>query len=284
MQAMPAAPAPTITTETSSGRLPTTLQRVQERRQHDDGGAVLVVVEDGDVELLAQPPLDLEAARRGDVLEVDAAEARRDRLDGAHDLVDVLRGEAEREGVDAAELLEQHRLALHHGHRRLGPDVAEAEHGGAVGDDRDGVALDGQRPGALGGSSWIAMQTRATPGRVGHREVVAGAHRRLRRDLDLAAEVQQEGAVGDADCTSTPGSSRTRVDDALAVLGVGGVDRDVAARSPPGRPARGRSRRGSPPASPIAAATLREGCRVRRARRRGWSGCRRRRGSDMPEV
>ena len=38
-------------------------QRVQERGQHDDGGAVLVVVEDGDVELLAQPALDLEAAR-----------------------------------------------------------------------------------------------------------------------------------------------------------------------------------------------------------------------------
>ena len=53
-------------------------------------------------------------------------------LTRAHDLVDVLRREAEREGVDAAELLEQHRLALHHGHGGLGADVAEAEHGGAV--------------------------------------------------------------------------------------------------------------------------------------------------------
>jgi hypothetical protein len=35
---------------------------------------VLIVVEDRDVELLAQPLLDLEAARRGDVLEVDPAE------------------------------------------------------------------------------------------------------------------------------------------------------------------------------------------------------------------
>ena len=53
-------------------------QRVQQRGQHDDRGAVLVVVEDRDVERLLQPPLDLEAARRGDVLEVDAAERRRD--------------------------------------------------------------------------------------------------------------------------------------------------------------------------------------------------------------
>ena len=52
------------------------LDRVQQRRHHDHRGAVLVVVEDGDVELLLEPLLDLEAARRGDVLEVDAAEPR----------------------------------------------------------------------------------------------------------------------------------------------------------------------------------------------------------------
>ena len=52
------------------------LDRVQQRGHHDDRGAVLVVVEDRDVELLLQPVLDLEAARRGDVLEVDAAERR----------------------------------------------------------------------------------------------------------------------------------------------------------------------------------------------------------------
>src|SRR3712207_8358175 len=56
-------------------------QRVGERRQHDDRRAVLVVVEDGDVERLAQPALDLEAARGGDVLEGDAAESGRDHLD-----------------------------------------------------------------------------------------------------------------------------------------------------------------------------------------------------------
>ena len=58
------------------GSLADDAQRVQEGGQDDDGRPVLVVVEDRDVELLAQPPLDLEAARRRDVLEVDAAEAR----------------------------------------------------------------------------------------------------------------------------------------------------------------------------------------------------------------
>ena len=55
------------------------LEGVEQRGEHDDRGAVLVVVEDGDVELGLQPLLDLEAARRGDVLEVDAAEAGGDR-------------------------------------------------------------------------------------------------------------------------------------------------------------------------------------------------------------
>ena len=50
---------------------------------------MLVVVEDRDVEQLLEPLLDLEAARRGDVLEVDAAEARREPDDGLDDLVDV---------------------------------------------------------------------------------------------------------------------------------------------------------------------------------------------------
>ena len=112
-------------------------QRVQQRRQHDHGGAVLVVVEDRDVQRLLQPALDLEAARRGDVLEVDAAERRRDLLHELDDLVDVGGVDADRERVDAAQLLEQHRLALHHGHRGFGADVAQPEHGGAVGDDRD---------------------------------------------------------------------------------------------------------------------------------------------------
>ena len=109
---------------------------------------------------------------------------------------DVLRRQADREGVDAAELLEQHRLALHHRQRRLGADVAEPEHRRAVADDGDRVLLDRQVPDlrrVVGDRAADARDAR----RVGHREVVARLQRRLRRDLDLAAEVQQERAVGD---------------------------------------------------------------------------------------
>ena len=124
--------------------------------------------------------LDLEAARRGDVLEVDAAEARRQPGHGLDDLVDVGGVQADRHGVDAAELLEQHGLALHHRHRGRGPDVAEPEHRGAVGDDRDGV----RDPGVVVGQRRVGRDRLADPGhtgRVGERQVV-GAVQRDRRD------------------------------------------------------------------------------------------------------
>ena len=160
--AEPAAPAPDITIRTSPMLLVDDAQGVGQRGQHHDRGAVLVVVEHRDVEQLAQPRLDLEAARRRDVLEVDAGEHRRDHLHGAHDLVDVLGVEAERPGVDAGEPLEQRRLALHHRQRGLRPDVAEPEHGRAVGDDRDRVALDRQPAG-------VARGSRRSPGRPARR-------------------------------------------------------------------------------------------------------------------
>ncbi len=125
---MPAAPAPATVTRTSDSSLRTTRSALVSARQHDDRGAVLVVVEHRDVDELAQPALDLEAARRGDVLQVDAAEAGRDGLDDLDDLVGVLGVQADRPGVDAGEPLEQGRLALHHRQRGGGADVAQAQH------------------------------------------------------------------------------------------------------------------------------------------------------------
>ncbi len=119
------------------------LQRIQQRRADDDGGAVLVVVEDRDLHPLAQLALDVEAVRRLDVLEVDAAEGRLERCDHVDQLVQIVLGHLDVEDVDAGELLEQHALAFHHRLARQRPDVAQAEHGGAVGDHRDQVAARG---------------------------------------------------------------------------------------------------------------------------------------------
>ena len=124
---------------------------------------MLVVVEHRDVEQPAQPALHLEAAGGADVLQVDAAEAGRDELHRPDDLIGVLAVQADRPGVDVGEALEQGRLALHHGQRGVRTDVAQAEHGRAVGDHRDGVPLDGQ-PARVLPVAAIASETRPTPG------------------------------------------------------------------------------------------------------------------------
>jgi hypothetical protein len=146
------------------------LEAVQHRRADDDGGAVLVVVEDRDAHALAQLALDVKALRRLDVLQVDAAEGRLQRGDHVDQLVGVALGQLDVEDVDAGEFLEQAGLALHH---RLGgqrADVAQAEHRRAVGDHADQVGARShlRRRGGIGDDG-IAGRRHA--GRVGQCQV-----------------------------------------------------------------------------------------------------------------
>ena len=157
---------------------------------------MLIVMENRNVEDLPQSGLDLEAARRGDVLEIDAAVGRGEVADRVDDRLGVLGVEADRPGIDVGEPFEQRGLALHDGHRGCRPDVAEPEHGRAVADDRDRVALDRQPAGVLG----ILGDRQADPrhpGCVGTGQIVAGTQGHLRFDADLAAQVHQERAVTD---------------------------------------------------------------------------------------
>ena len=161
------------------------LERVQHACADDDRGAVLVVVEDRDLHSRAQRTLDVEAVRRLDVLEVDAAEGRLERGDEVDQLVEVLLVDLDVEDVDAGELLEQHALAFHH---RLGgerADVAEAEDGGAVGDDGHQVAARGVAKG-VGRVRDDFLARRRDAGRIGEREVVLVDQLLGRRDGDLA--------------------------------------------------------------------------------------------------
>ena len=187
---------------------------------------MLIVVEDGDVELLAEPCLDREAAGRGDVLEVDPAESRRDRLADRDDLVRVFRVETDRPGVDATELLEEHCLSLHDRHRRLGADVAEAEHRRPVRDHGDRVLLDGEIPRGRG-IVGDCLRDACDAGRVGHREVIARLERDLRLHLDLPTEVHEEGAIGDTENVD-PVEGADCVRDGVEVLLVRCRDGDVA--------------------------------------------------------
>jgi hypothetical protein len=170
---------------------------VEQRGAGDDGGAVLVVVEDRDLHLLLEPLLDQEAVRRLDVLEVDAAEGRLERAHDRADLVDLPGGDLEIEDVDVGEALEEHALALHHRLARVRTDVPEAEHGRAVRDHGDQVAARGVGVGQV----LVAGDLQARlgdAGGVGEREVPRRRAGLGGDDLDLSlatALVKGEGIL-----------------------------------------------------------------------------------------
>ena len=148
---------------------------------------MLVVVEHRDLHPLAKLALDVEALRRLDVLEVDAAEGGLERGDDVDELVGVALGELDVEDVDAGEFLEEDALAFHH---RLGgerADGAQPEDRGAVGDDRDHVAA--RREAArLPGVLDDRLARRGHARRVREREVALREQRLGRGDFDLSGD------------------------------------------------------------------------------------------------
>ncbi len=180
---------------------PGEVERVQERRGGDDRRAVLIVMEDRDIQELAQPLLDDEAFGRLDVLEVDAAEGGVQVAHAIDELVDILGVDLEIDTVDAGKALEQHRLAFHDGLGGERAEVAQAEHRRAVRDHRDEIALGG----IVIGERRVALDVEARKGdagRIGERQVVRRRQRLGRRDLELAGTafgVELEGFLfGDA--------------------------------------------------------------------------------------
>ena len=87
---------------------------VQKRRRRDDRRAVLVVMEDRNIQLFTKLALDLETLGRADILKIDAAERVAEPGHAFHEAVHVLVGDLEIDGIDVGEALEQHRLAFHH--------------------------------------------------------------------------------------------------------------------------------------------------------------------------
>ena len=105
---------------------------------------MLIIVENRNIAAFLELALYLKAARRGDILKVHAAERACKKIDGVYDLVNILAADAQRNGVNAAEFLEQQALALHDRHSGLGAYIAESEHGRSVGDNGNGVPAPGK--------------------------------------------------------------------------------------------------------------------------------------------
>src|SRR5262249_52699089 len=87
---------------------------IQQSRAGDDGGAMLVIMEDRNLHRAAKLFLDEEALRVAYILQIDAAERRLKQLAGANDFLRISRGKLDIEYVDIRKALEQHRFAFHH--------------------------------------------------------------------------------------------------------------------------------------------------------------------------
>ena len=104
---------------------------------------MLVVVHDGNRTFAPQAVLNLETLGSLDVFQVDAAEGFGNRLHDFDKTLGVFFIDLDVVGIEAGEDCEQQRLAFHNGFGRAGADVAEPEHGSAVGDYGDKVAAVG---------------------------------------------------------------------------------------------------------------------------------------------
>ena len=160
------------------------MQRVDQAGGGDDGGAMLIVMEDRDVEQFAQPLLDDETLRRLDVFQIDAAPALAEQLDAIDEFVRVFGRNFEVDRIDVGKALEQHRLAFHDRLGRQRAEIAETENGGAVGDDGDEIAL-GR---VVVGTAFIfgdGQHRDRDARRIGQRQVALGRHRLGGNDLEL---------------------------------------------------------------------------------------------------
>ena len=107
-------------------------QAVKNSGGTDNRRAVLVVVEHRNVHTFAQLLLNVEAFRRFNVFEVDAAKGRLQRRHHVDKFVRISLIHFDIENVNTGELLEQNALTFHHRLTGQRANIAEAEHRGAV--------------------------------------------------------------------------------------------------------------------------------------------------------
>src|SRR5882672_10847638 len=183
-------------------------------------------MEDRNIEFFLEAVFNFETTRGGNVFEINATESGRDRLDGAHDLVRVFRIQTNRKGIDAAEFLEEHRLAFHHRHGRRRPNIPKPKHRCSISYDGHGIFLDCKRECFFRILTNRFADTRDARS-VSHRKIGASLQGHLRHHFDLATNVHEEGAIRDLQDLDASDSFNS-LDDLVFVFTGNGVDGDIA--------------------------------------------------------
>ena len=168
------------------------IQRIAQAGADDHGGAVLVVMKDGDVEPLLQCLLDLKTFRRRNVFKIDAPEGRGDVRYGVDEVLCTGGVDFDVKDIDVREVLEQYRLAFQNRFAGQRAHIAQTQYGAAVGDDSDqiafvGVTVNGGRIGGNGDHRF------GDTGRVGQCQLILGGARFGGGDAEFAG--QRQGVI-----------------------------------------------------------------------------------------
>ena len=129
------------------------MRGIQQSRAGNDRRAVLVIVEDRDVHLLAQALLHDKALGGLDVLQIDRAEGGLHGFDHLDERLGLRHIQLDIDDVHIRINFEEQPLALHHRLGRPGADIPESQHGGAIADDSHEIAASG----VLGGGGRIRL-------------------------------------------------------------------------------------------------------------------------------
>ena len=144
-------------------------------------------MEHRNVQRFLQPFFDFKTARRADVLQVDASEARCEPGDGLDDFLRILGVQADGNRVHTGEFLEQDSLSLHDRHGCVGTDVAKAQNRRTVGNHSDGVRF--HRVG-IGGLFVLCDDLAGLrhAGRIGQSQVLSGFYRNLGNGFQFSVQ------------------------------------------------------------------------------------------------
>src|SRR5699024_6664993 len=128
------------------------------------------------------------------ILKINADILCGDRFTEGDDLFGVVGVQSNWPSIHSGELFKQNRFALHDRHCGLRTNVAQSQHGAAIGYHRYGIALDGE----VSSIGFIFGDRLADPSdswRIGPGEVIAVAQWHLGFRFEFAAQVHKKGAV-----------------------------------------------------------------------------------------
>src|SRR5215211_3006315 len=117
------------------------LQRICQRRRRDNGGAVLVIMENGNIQHSLQRLFYIEALRRFYIFKVNAAKGRRNCSYDLDDFIRVMGIYFDIEHINVSKFFKQYTFSLHNWLAGERAAVAESQNGGTVRDDCNQISL-----------------------------------------------------------------------------------------------------------------------------------------------